>query len=87
MSEPNADAAPPRSAAPEDTGENASGGNGSPEELVCDFCGESTSTVRRVALDGPYERLRTPHRVRYACGPCSERKDRDRAGSEGAAGG
>jgi hypothetical protein len=49
-----------------------------PDGLRCDFCGEAAPRVRRVALDGDYERLRTPHRVRYACPACSEEKDRER---------
>ena len=36
--------------------------------------------VRRIALDGDYERLQTRHRVRYACPRCSEKKERDRSG-------
>ncbi len=44
----------------------------------CDFCGAVVERVRRVALDGEYERLRTPHAVRYACADCSERKDEER---------
>ena len=46
----------------------------------CDFCGELAESVRRVALDGSYERLRTRHVPQYACSTCSERKERDRAG-------
>ena len=49
------------------------------EGLACDFCGEPAPSVRRVALDGDYERLRTPHAARYACPACSEQKDRERA--------
>lgn len=55
-----------------------------PEGVRCDFCGEHVSRVRRIALDRDYERLRTPHKVQYACDPCSERKDaerRERVGS------
>ena len=52
--------------------------------LRCDFCGEETATVRRIALDGEYERLRTPHVVRYACTPCSDCKERERTGRGGA---
>jgi hypothetical protein len=33
-----------------------------------------------VALDRDYERLRTPHQERYACGRCSELKEKDRLG-------
>ncbi|MEE8581281.1 MAG: hypothetical protein V3T33_06795 [Myxococcota bacterium] len=46
--------------------------------MRCDFCGERVGSVRRVALDGDYERLRTPHRVRYACPSCSDRKEQQR---------
>jgi len=48
-------------------------------EPRCDFCGKQVPQVRRVALDGDYERLRTPHAVRYACPGCSARKERERA--------
>ncbi|HVH06382.1 MAG TPA: hypothetical protein VNE71_10325 [Myxococcota bacterium] len=51
-----------------------------PKPLRCDFCGEEVASVRRVALDLGYDRLQTPHRERYACEPCSERKDRERRG-------
>jgi uncharacterized protein with PIN domain len=46
----------------------------------CDFCGAEVPSVRRVALDADYERLRTPHRERYACPACSESKERSRRG-------
>jgi hypothetical protein len=46
----------------------------------CDFCGDPSTTVRRVALDNDYERLRTPHREQYACSRCSEDKERRRLG-------
>jgi ribosomal protein L37AE/L43A len=49
----------------------------------CDFCGEPSATVRRVALDRDYERLRTPHREQYACPACSEAKERRRRGQRG----
>ncbi len=59
--------------------------SGPPEEkaqenglLTCDFCGEQVPQVRRVALDRDYERLQTPHQVRYACPRCSEQKERER---------
>lgn len=48
--------------------------------LRCDFCGAVVPSIRRVALDGDYERLRTRHRELYACGPCSQRKERARLG-------
>jgi len=47
----------------------------SSEGLRCDFCGATVPRVRRIALDGEYERLRTPHRPMYACPECSERKE------------
>lgn len=47
-------------------------------EPRCDFCGARVPAVRRVALDEGYERLRTPHRERYACPACSEKKERER---------
>ncbi len=50
------------------------------EELHCDFCGDTVSRVRRIALDGEYERLQTRHAVRYACESCSESKERSRLG-------
>jgi len=46
----------------------------------CDFCGNRVATVRRVAIDQDYDRLQTPHRELYACGPCSERKEQKRRG-------
>lgn len=48
--------------------------------LRCDFCGEPAPVVRRVALDRDYERLQTPHPVRYACSRCSEKKEQNRLG-------
>jgi hypothetical protein len=48
--------------------------------LRCDFCGETAPVVRRVALDRGYERLQTPHPVRYACSRCSEEKEQKRLG-------
>ena len=52
------------------------------EPLRCDFCGCEVSSVRRVALDTGYDRLQQPHRERYACEPCSEKKERQRLGRE-----
>ena len=46
--------------------------------LECDFCQNRVASVRRVALDGKYERLTTPHAVQYACSDCFEVKDRVR---------
>jgi len=48
--------------------------------LCCDFCGEPADSVRRVALDGEYDRLRTRHKKQYACPSCSERKEKERLG-------
>lgn len=48
--------------------------------LRCDFCGQIVTRVRRVALDRDYERLQTPHEVRYACERCSEEKEQRRLG-------
>lgn len=44
----------------------------------CDFCQREVASVRRIALDRGYERLQTPHRVRYACEACSAEKERER---------
>ena len=49
--------------------------------VVCDFCGERVDSVRRVALDGAYERLRTRHQAQYSCGDCFEKKERQRQGA------
>jgi len=46
--------------------------------VACDFCGEVVDTVRRVALDGDYDRLRTRHRVQYSCATCFDKKERER---------
>ena len=48
-------------------------------EQRCDFCGETVPRVQRIALDGDYERLRTPHAVHFACPECSKRKERERS--------
>lgn len=64
---------------PEDqTADTDSGDPDDDGRLCCDFCGEPSESVRRVALDGSYERLRTRHQAQYACPRCSERKDRER---------
>lgn len=57
------------------------------EAVRCDFCGRAVDTVRRVALDGEYERLRTPHVERYACQDCFEEKDKARLAAPGGSGG
>ena len=53
-----------------------------PDGIECDFCHDVVASVRRVALDGEYERLRTPHAVQYACEGCFERKDQERLARE-----
>ncbi len=53
-----------------------------PQAMKCDFCGDEVASVRRVALDGQYDRLRKAHEVLYACSSCSERKERQRLGFE-----
>jgi hypothetical protein len=52
-----------------------------PEGMRCDFCGKQVPQVRRVALDRDYDRLQTPHVVRYACPQCSAEKERSRRSS------
>ena len=59
---------------------NPAGTGSPPAGLRCDFCGEHVESVRRVALDRNYDRLVTPHRELYACGECSEKKERARVG-------
>jgi len=51
-------------------------------ELKCDCCHQVVPSVRRVALHGQYERLRTPHSVLYACPSCFEKKENRRLGLE-----
>jgi hypothetical protein len=51
---------------------------GGPEHFECDFCGETVLRVRRIALDGDYDRLQQPHPVQFACDRCSEEKERRR---------
>ncbi len=50
--------------------------------LRCDFCGEASDSVRRVALDQGYDRLQHAHTERYACPVCSEQKERERLGPQ-----
>jgi hypothetical protein len=57
---------------------NPTGREAARETVQCDFCGAAVSRVRRIALDGEYERLRTPHNVQYACESCSARKEAER---------
>jgi len=61
--------------------ESPLGQNDGNSGFCCDFCGLEVASVKRVALDGDYERLRTPHKRRYACPDCSERKERARLGA------
>ena len=44
--------------------------------IMCDFCGFKVLMVRRIALDGDYDRL--SDRALYACGECSEKKENER---------
>ena len=48
--------------------------------IECDFCYQEVPRVQRVALDGEYERLQTPHAVQYACSDCFDKKNRQRMG-------
>lgn len=48
--------------------------------VKCDFCKAVVPSVRRVALDRDYERLRTRHKEQYACPACSEKKEQERLG-------
>jgi hypothetical protein len=51
--------------------------------LRCDFCGQETETVVRVALDRDYDRLSIRHEKRYACAECSKKKESERKKREG----
>lgn len=66
------------------TGERKGGGrpraSGGEVGIRCDFCHAVVPSVRRVALDRDYERLRTPHQLQYACSSCSEKKEQERLG-------
>ncbi|MBI5467503.1 MAG: hypothetical protein HY891_00065 [Deltaproteobacteria bacterium] len=46
--------------------------------LKCDFCGQETDFVSRVALDKDYDRLTVKHVKRYACKACAEKKEKER---------
>ena len=48
------------------------------EEFICDFCGKSAEALRRIALDDGYDRLTTNDAPKYACGPCSTKKEETR---------
>jgi ribosomal protein L37AE/L43A len=63
---------------PEDRKDEAT--EDSRQDMQCDFCSRVVPSVRRVALDGDYERLRTKHSVRYACPSCSQSKEEERLG-------
>jgi hypothetical protein len=52
------------------------------EDFVCDFCDQPASKLRRVALDGDYDRLTAGHKPKYACEPCSVQKEKERMGLE-----
>ncbi len=69
-----------RAAEPETSAESQEEGQRPEAGQRCDFCGAMVPAVRRIALDGDYERLQTRHRVRYACPLCSEKKERARSG-------
>jgi len=45
------------------------------EELVCDFCGKPSETLRRIALDDGYDRITTKVSPKYACSVCSAEKE------------
>ena len=45
------------------------------EELVCDFCGKPTDSLRRIALDDGYDRITTKAPAQYACLVCSSKKE------------
>jgi hypothetical protein len=64
----------------EDEKKDEVAGTAPADPLRCDFCGEPAPVVRRVALDRGYERLQTPHPIRYACPRCSEEKEQKRLG-------
>ena len=48
---------------------------------ICDFCSIDTDVVRRVVIDNDYNRMGT--KAMYACIECSEKKDRERLGTNG----
>jgi len=48
------------------------------EEFICDFCGKSAEALRRIALDDGYDRITTNAAPKYACGPCSAKKEHTR---------
>jgi len=53
-----------------------------PQGQECDFCGDRVHAVRRVALDGEYDRLQKAHQERYSCSECFESKEKQRLGLE-----
>ncbi|MCH2186094.1 hypothetical protein MK280_09505 [Myxococcota bacterium] len=64
----------------QDRGEEMEQSEISATPMECDFCHQAAPRVQRVALDGEYERLQTPHAVQYACSDCFEKKNRQRMG-------
>ena len=64
----------------QDKGEEMKPSEDTETPMECDFCHQAAPRVQRVALDGEYERLQTPHSVQYACPDCFEKKDRQRMG-------
>ncbi len=47
---------------------------------LCDLCGDTVGTVRRVALDHEYDRLQKAHKELYSCSSCFEEKEKRRLG-------
>ena len=47
-------------------------------KMTCDFCGEESERLERVALDKGYDRLTLKHQKKYACSKCSEKKEIER---------
>lgn len=68
--------------ADDDAGQTEASETAAPSGMACDFCGDVVPNVRRVALDGAYDRIRTPHKEQYACPTCSARKENQRLGHE-----
>lgn len=63
-----------------DTSTDAESAAEKEEVLRCDFCGEPSASVRRVALDRDYDRLQKRHKAQYACDACSDKKETERLG-------
>jgi len=45
------------------------------EEMICDFCGKPSGSIRRIALDDGYDRITTKTPAKYACSACSAEKE------------